>query len=98
MEKYIEPKVGDKVICAQLEEDEDFGMSGIVLKGVKNIVVGEEYTITSVDTSQVPERGNTWTKEEYPMIQWYWTMCGIVDKKGRLIHPRMCLGNTFKRS
>lgn len=98
MEKYIKPKVGDKVICAELEDDEDFGVSGIVLQGVKGIVVGEEYTIISVDVSQVPKRGDTWTKEEYPMIQRYWTMCGIVNKNGRLIHPRMCLGNTFKRA
>jgi len=48
MEKYIEPKVGDKVICAELQDDEDLGMSGIVLEGVNGIVIGEEYTIESV--------------------------------------------------
>ncbi len=95
--KYIKPKVGDIVICAELEDDEDFGMSGLVIQGVKGLVVGEEYTICSVDYSQIPKRGTTWTVSEYPSIQWYWTMCGIRNKKGSLIHPRMCLGSTFKR-
>ena len=95
--KYIKPKVGDKIICAESEEDEDFGMSGIVLKGNKKNITQEEYTIISVDFSQIPKQGDAWTNKEYKEVQWYWTMCGIEDKNGRLIHSRMCLGNTFKR-
>jgi hypothetical protein len=97
MKKYIKPKKGDKVICAELEYDEDLGFSGAVIPGLKGIAVGEEYTITSVDFEQVPKRGNTWTEEEYGSVQWYWTLVGLKDKNGKTITVRTFLGSTFKR-
>ena len=40
--KYIKPKIGDKVICINDDsQDEDLGMSGIVLKGTKGLEVGK---------------------------------------------------------
>jgi hypothetical protein len=94
MDKYIKPKVGDIVICIDDDsEDVDFGFSGHVLKGTRGLVVGREYEILSIDTSQVPKQGNTWTDEQYLNIQWYWTRCWI---RGEGFSGSMLLGY-FKR-
>jgi hypothetical protein len=89
--KYIEPKIGDKIICIDDDsQDEDFGMSGIVLKGTVGLVVGEEYTIETLDFSQVPknEKG-CWTEEQYEWIKWYWIRAWI---SGKGFHQSMFLG------
>lgn len=40
---------GDEVICIDpMDEDEDLGMSGIVLKGYKGLKKGEKYKVTNV--------------------------------------------------
>ncbi len=91
MEKYNEPKVGDVVICIDDDsEDLDFGASGHVLKGTRGLVVGDEYVIQTVDTSQIPKQEHYWTDEEYPSIQWYWTRCFI---KGKGFYEPQFLGN-----
>lgn len=71
------PKVGDKVICIEdCSDDEDLGMSGIVLPGRHDLVKGKEYKIGSLpwDTARnVPtNERKTWTPEEFKMVRWGW--------------------------
>jgi len=79
MSKYIKPKIGDVVICIDDDsQDEDLGMSGIVLPGTVGLKVGREYEIKELSFQHVPDRMHTngyaiWTTSEYPMVQWAWT-------------------------
>jgi hypothetical protein len=76
MEYPKKPKNGDIVICLDDDSDDlDLGMSGIVLKGRKDLVIGQQYTISSLpwdfDTN-VPKKNTHWTDDEFPMIRWGW--------------------------
>lgn len=77
--KYIKPKIGDRIICIDDDsQDEELGMSGIVLKGTVGLKVGSEYEIKDIDLRHVPSRMHRngyaiWTKEEYLDVQWAWT-------------------------
>jgi hypothetical protein len=71
------PKKSDKVICLDDGSDnEDLGMSGIVLYGRHDLQVGKEYTISSIPWDadrNVPKNENkTWTRTEFPMVRWGW--------------------------
>lgn len=73
--KYPEkPKPGDKVICKDDDsQDEDFGMSGIVLKGRNDLTKEKTYTIKEVVSDRaVPKKNSCWTKKEYEMVRWSW--------------------------
>lgn len=100
MSRYIKPKAGDTVICIDDDsQNEDLGMSGIVLSGTKGLSVGKEYKIQSLDFSDVPKRIHEngyaiWTKEEYDQVQWSRTMAFIV---GHGFYGRMYL-RCFKRT
>lgn len=88
--KYIKPSIGDKIICIDNDsQDEDLGMSGIVLKGTVGLVVGAEYKIMTLDFTQVPTNKGHWTKEEYEWIKWYWVRSWI---KGDGFEGYMFLG------
>lgn len=85
---YIKPKVGDIIICIDDDsQDEDFGMSGLVLKGTKGMVVGNEYEIIEIITDRnVPKYDPTysWTKEEYQSVAWGWNLCNVKDKNNKV--------------
>lgn len=77
-------KKGDIVICINDDsENEDLGMSGIVLYGRRDLIVGKEYEIESVDKSQVPNQfqkygskystEKIWTNKEYESVKIAWT-------------------------
>jgi hypothetical protein len=71
------PKKGDILICIEDDsEDEDLGMSGIVLKGRRDLQVGKEYEIGSVpwdaDRNVPKNQWKTWTKTEFPKVRWGW--------------------------
>ena len=95
MVEYKKPKIGDKIICIDDDsQNEDLGLSGIVLKGTKGLNVDDEYEIQSLDFSQIPKnKGNygekVWSDEEYPAIRWYWTLAWI---KGKGFSGRVLLG------
>jgi len=68
-------KVGDVVICVDDDsEDEDLGMSGHVLYGRRDLRVGKEYIVESINDRCVPEDPSHWTDEEWPFIKEYWQM------------------------
>jgi hypothetical protein len=79
------PKKGDVVICIDDDsENEDLGMSGIVLQGRHDLTKGKEYVIDSLALDadrNVPSNENrTWTKEEFQKVRWGWysvTLKGI---------------------
>jgi hypothetical protein len=72
--KFKEIKVGDTVICIDDDSsDEDLGMSGIVLSGRRDLVVGKEYIVESVDYRHVPTDFSAWKKSEIPYIKHCWT-------------------------
>lgn len=97
---YIEPKIGDEIICIDDDsQDEDFGMSGIVLEGTRGLVVGRAYKIETLDFSQVPENkieygSPIWAEKEYDRVRWYWIRAWIT---GKGFSGLMFLGK-FKRS
>jgi hypothetical protein len=95
-------KIGDVLECLDDDsDDEDLGMSGIVLKGSKGLIVGEKYIITSVDVSQIPKQMNhgskTWTDDEYEKVKFYWHICGLtsMDRKTEIL--RIVIGDKFKK-
>lgn len=99
----MKPKVGDKIICIDdNSQDEDLGMSGIVLKGTVGLVVGRKYVIKSLDFKNVPKsrfhyegnQGEIWTKEEFEGVKWYWTYAWI---EGEGFSGRINLGY-FKKA
>lgn len=77
--KYIKPKIGDKVICIDDDsQDEQLGLSTIILKGTVGLKEGKEYEIKGINLKHVPDRMHKhgyaiWTKDEYPMVKWAWT-------------------------
>lgn len=75
---------GDIVICINDDsENEDFGMSGIVLYGRRDLAVGKEYEVENVDESQIPSQfrkygskystEKIWTDKEYESVKIAWT-------------------------
>jgi hypothetical protein len=71
------PKKGDFVICKDDDsENEDFGMSGIVFPGRKDLQVGKKYEIDRLpwdaDRNVPNNERKTWTKEEFQMVRWGW--------------------------
>jgi len=89
LQKFYTPEIGGTVTCIDDDsQDEDLGMSGIVLKGTRGLVVGRDYTIKSIDTRNVPSQHRpsmiqgdnpvkVWSDEDYPKIAWGWTKCWI---------------------
>lgn len=81
--KYYTPEIGGIITCIDDDsQDEDLGMSGIVLKGTRGLVVGRDYTIKSIDTRHVPnqydrQKNPIWTDDEYAWVAWSWTNCWI---------------------
>ncbi len=94
----MKPKKGQIIICTAEEEDEDLGMSGIVLKGQRGLVVGDEYEVMIVIKDHVPKNGKNaygskvWTKEEYERVEWYWHLCYIQHTRTRR-EFRVFMGN-----
>ena len=71
------PKKGDVVICIDDDsENEDLGMSGIVLPGRNDLVKGKEYIIDffpwDADRNVPSNKHKTWTKEEFQKVRWGW--------------------------
>lgn len=71
------PKKGDKVICIDdCSDNEDLGMSGIVLYGRRDLEKGKEYEISNIpwdaDRNVPTNERKTWTKEEFKMVRWGW--------------------------
>lgn len=98
--KYKKPKIGDRVICIDDDlQDEQLGLSTIILKGTVGLKEGKEYEIKNIDLKHVPSRMHSngyaiWTKEEYPEVQWSWTYALI---SGHNFHDWMFLKH-FKRT
>lgn len=85
-------KIGDKVVCIQEEIDEDFGFSGIVLKGNKHIKLNKEYIITDIDRKHIPKYNDLfWTRKQYKQVEEYWTLLYL---KG--VSEPTFFGDTFK--
>jgi hypothetical protein len=70
-------KKGDIVICEDDDsQDEDLGMSGVVLYGRRDLQIGKEYEVVSVDKRHVPSKqtlNEQWPKKEHPRIIAAWT-------------------------
>ncbi len=99
-------KIGDTLICIDDDsQNEDLGFSGIVLKGTVGLEVGEEYTVESIDASNVPKsrfkesncivngkrcaKNEIWTKEEFENVKQRLTY-GFV--RGRNFWGRVAFG------
>jgi hypothetical protein len=71
-------KKGCIVICKDDDsQDEDFGMSGIVLEGRRDLQIGKEYIVERVDKTHVPSQETLkkhWSAKERPKIIDAWTM------------------------
>lgn len=70
------PKI-DIVICVDDSSDnEDLGMSGIVLYGRHDLLIGKEYKISRIpwdaDRNVPNNKNKTWTKNEFAMVRWGW--------------------------
>jgi hypothetical protein len=76
---YKKPKKGDIVVCFAEEHDEDFGMSGIVLKGEKGKIIGKKYEIDYLDFSNVPKKNTCWDREYFHWIKWRWIISYVRD-------------------
>lgn len=79
MKNYpLRPKVGNVVICIEdCSADEDWGMSGIVLQGRRDLIKGEEYVISSLPwgyDENVPKNNDKkiWSKQDFPEVRWGW--------------------------
>ena len=101
-DNYIKPKIGDVVICIDDDsQDEDFGVSGIVLPGTKGLKINEEYTITFLDFDNVPKsrfdqyKNPIWTPKQFNQVRWYWTFAWVKNQRSAL-EIRINLGK-FKR-
>lgn len=76
--------IGDKLVCIDDDsEDEDLGMSGIVLIGNRSLTMEKIYTISDFSFRHVPSnKRETWTPEEYKKVRLSWVMVeleGIKD-------------------
>lgn len=80
-------KAGDIVVCIDDDsQDEDFGASGIVFKGRRDLRIGKEYEVEEVLSHHVPTQIDrhgiqVWSDEEYPKVVNYWTMLKLKGVK-----------------
>ncbi|NJO63646.1 MAG: hypothetical protein HC836_37290 [Richelia sp. RM2_1_2] len=74
--KNIPVKIGDIVVCVDDDsEDEDLGLSGIVLEGRRDLKIGKEYTVETIDTRHVPKKNTHWKAgKEFQDVQESWLM------------------------
>lgn len=69
------PKKGDKVVCTDdMSDNEDLGMSGIVLPGRRDLQKGKKYEIERVisDRNVPTNERKTWSNKDYQMVRWSW--------------------------
>lgn len=68
-------KQGDVVVCIDDDSsDEDVGMSGLVLRGRRDLKLGKEYIIEDIDYRHVPTDMSYWEPAEHNRIKYYWTL------------------------
>ncbi|MEO6305490.1 MAG: hypothetical protein ABIP51_20170 [Bacteroidia bacterium] len=97
-------KPGDILICIDEDnEDEDLGMSGIVLKGNKNLTLNQEYEILSIDEKHVQKikhKDSVWKNDslqEFHDAQDHWVMVSLQPLPSGPILLREWLHNFKKK-
>lgn len=78
--------IDDEVVCINDDtEDVDFGASGIVLKGNRELTLKKIYVIENFIFRNVPNNNRqVWTPEEYEKVKLYWVQVWL---KG-MDHPQ----------
>lgn len=79
-----ELEVGSRLICIDDDSvDEDLGFSGIVLKGRRDLEIGQEYIVLSIDATDVPKEAHkksVWADdsvEEFHTVKRHWLRVNV---------------------